>query len=132
MAYCIANNINNALAKLIDINNWIAIIASINNNIHAQQRHFKNTLKTAKAEAVTTNASKKTTYKVLTTLTPLTSSSNVNSKPKNTDKSMLIATVMINAASDSSKDDGSDAEHANELAELKNDYIHTEDFLLFA
>ncbi|KAG6901154.1 hypothetical protein C0995_016430 [Termitomyces sp. Mi166 len=212
MAYHIVNNANDALAKLIDINNWITTIASIDNNICAQQCQFEDMLKTAKAEAVTANAGKKTTYKALTTLMPLTLSSNVNStsgslstdvagqhshkyvypltkmeclllldhegctkchkfyviqdhnhdgclqdkppllamyvpltqelaettckhfianrgKPKNTGKGMLIATVMINAASDSLEGDGSDAGHADELPELEDDYAHAEEHL---
>ncbi|KAG6901732.1 hypothetical protein C0995_008620 [Termitomyces sp. Mi166 len=80
-AYHIANNTNDALAKLDNINNWIATVLSINNNLHAQQWQFEDMLKVTKTEAATTNAKKKSSFKVTTainTSTPLMSELTMN------------------------------------------------------
>ncbi|KAG6860953.1 hypothetical protein C0995_005617 [Termitomyces sp. Mi166 len=212
IAYCIADNANNALTKLDDIDDWIATVSSINNNLRAQQWQFEDMLKVVKAEAATANARKKSPFKVTTatnTFTFLTSGSTmnafasidtnqtcmhkyvylftkikhlllldhegctrcckfyvgadhnrencpqdkpplltmyipltkdlaetakkhyiaVNGKLKNMGKGTLIAMVTINGASDSSDGDGSDTDHAGELAKLEKDYAHVKEYV---
>ncbi|KAG6899720.1 hypothetical protein C0995_005118 [Termitomyces sp. Mi166 len=211
-AYCITNNANNTLTKLDDIDDWIATVLSIDDNLHAQQWQFEDMLKVAKAEAATANAGKKSSFKVTTatnTSIPLTSGLTMNAstsvdanqtrtckyiyllteiecllffnhegcmkcrkfymganhnrencpqneppllttyilltkdlakttrkhyiaaggKLKNTGKSTLIAMVMINSVSNSSDGDGSDTAHADQLAELEEDYAYVKEYV---
>ncbi|KAG5353349.1 hypothetical protein J132_08608 [Termitomyces sp. J132] len=68
------------LNKIKDLDDWIAMVASIDNTLQDQQRQFQDMLKAAKVEAATTDANKKFQPKASSTIssTPLTTSNNAN------------------------------------------------------